>query len=77
VSRPPRADLGALLDALLSEDVEFIVVGGVGAILHGALAMTQDLDIVHRLTPSNLARLEVLLRRLDAIVRVSHVRIPR
>ena len=66
---PKRADLAGLIDALLSGRVEFIVVGGAGAVLHGALTMTQDLDIVHRMTPENAERLKSVLDRLDAYVR--------
>jgi len=69
VSHPRHADLAGLVDALRSEAVEFIVVGGASAILHGALAMTQDLDVVQRLTAENLARLATVLARLDAFVR--------
>lgn len=66
---PRQADLAGLIDALQDAAVEFIVVGGASAILHGALAMTQDLDIVHRLTAENVARLAAVLARLDAFVR--------
>lgn len=69
MSRPVRADLGALVNALLASEVEFIIVGGAAAVLHGALAMTQDLDIVHRMTTENIHRLLDLLERLDAVVR--------
>jgi hypothetical protein len=63
---PPRADLAALLQALISAGVEFIVVGGAAAVLHGAPITTQDLDIVHRRTDENVRRLSELLARLDA-----------
>jgi hypothetical protein len=69
VSPPRPADLAALIDALLTGEVEFIVVGGASAILHGALAMTQDLDIVHSLAPANVERLAAVLDQLDAFVR--------
>jgi hypothetical protein len=58
-----------LIDALLAGAIEFIVVGGASAVLHGALTMTQDLDIVYRMTPENLARLSAVLDRLQAYVR--------
>jgi hypothetical protein len=58
-----------LIDALLAGQIEFIVVGGASAILHGALALTQDLDIVHRMAPANIERLAAVLDELDAIVR--------
>jgi len=69
VTHPKHADLPALIDALLAAEVEIIVVGGVSAIMHGALAMTQDLDVVHRMTPSNVERLAAVLAGLDAVVR--------
>jgi hypothetical protein len=46
--------------------VEFIVVGGAAAVLHGAPITTQDLDIVHRRTPENVQRLLSALQALDA-----------
>ncbi len=49
--------------------VEFIVVGGAGAVLHGAPITTEDLDIVHRRSPENVARLRTLLDELGAHVR--------
>jgi hypothetical protein len=69
MSHPPRADLDALVQALLDANVEFIVVGGAAAVLHGAPITTQDLDIVHRRTPENVHRLSALLDKLDATFR--------
>jgi hypothetical protein len=66
---PRDADLDALLLALADAGVEFIVVGGAAAVLHGAPTATQDLDIVHRRTPENIDRLLALLERLDAYFR--------
>jgi hypothetical protein len=45
-----------LLGRLLDEGVEFIVVGGFAATVHGALRTTLDLDVVYRRTPENLSR---------------------
>lgn len=45
------------------------MVGGAAAVIHGAPITTQDLDIVHRRTPENIARLLELLRNLEAEVR--------
>jgi hypothetical protein len=69
MSHPQRADLDALVQALLGADVEFIVVGGAAAVLHGAPITTQDLAIVHRRTPDNIRRLSDLLTKLDATFR--------
>ncbi|MHC4954068.1 MAG: hypothetical protein ACYTGZ_09270 [Planctomycetota bacterium] len=66
---PKRADLETLLDALREADVEFIVVGGAAAVLHGAPITTQDVDVVHRTDPANIEKLLSVLRRLDARIR--------
>jgi len=55
-------DLEQLLPALSGAGVEFIVVGGVAAIVHGSARLTQDLDIVYRRTPENISRLATVLR---------------
>ena len=69
MSHPKVTDLAALIRALVAADVEFIVVGGAAAVLHGAPITTQDLDIVHRTKPENVERLARLLEDLDAFVR--------
>jgi len=66
---PRDTDVGELLRQLSGAGVEFIVVGGAAAVLHGAPITTEDLDIVHRRSPENVARLKTLLDRLDAHVR--------
>jgi predicted nucleotidyltransferase len=50
-------DLATLLRALTAHGVEFVVVGGLAAIAHGARRMTLDLDIVPRPEAVNFARL--------------------
>lgn len=47
----------ALVDALVEANVEFIVIGGVAAILHGVSRVTSDLDISAPLERDNLQRL--------------------
>jgi hypothetical protein len=49
--------------------VEFIVVGGVAALLKGAPINTLDLDVVHSTSPENVARLLTALKELDAYYR--------
>jgi predicted nucleotidyltransferase len=66
---PGHADAGELLRRLADAGVEFIVVGGAAAVLHGAPITTEDLDIVHRRNPENVARLRTLLDELGAHVR--------
>jgi hypothetical protein len=55
-----------ILTLLSKREVEFIVVGGVAAVLQGAEFMTRDVDIVHRRTPENIQRLLGVLEELDA-----------
>jgi len=50
-------DFRALLHALNSHHVEFIIVGGAAAVAHGSVRLTYDLDIVYGRTPENLKRL--------------------
>jgi hypothetical protein len=56
----------AALQAFAAHDVEFIVVGGVAAVLAGAPISTFDLDIVHRRQADNVARLVEALTAIDA-----------
>jgi hypothetical protein len=66
----PRPNFAAILQALLGHKVEFIVVGGVGAVLQGAPITTFDLDIVHSTGPANVERLLAALDSLDACYRM-------
>ena len=40
MTHPKAADLEALLEALVGVEVEFVIVGGVAAVLHGAPVTT-------------------------------------
>jgi len=66
---PRAADFPALLAKLCDAGVEFIIVGGAAAVIQGAPITTNDLDIVHRRTPENVARLLEVLLHLDATMR--------
>jgi predicted nucleotidyltransferase len=55
-----------LLRALSDAGVEYVIVGGVAAVLLGAPVSTFDLDIVHRRDADNLNRLLKVLESLDA-----------
>lgn len=68
----PTPDYLALLSALKAHGVDFIVVGGVCAVLHGAPIATFDLDVVHSRSPENIDRLLKALGSLKATSR-SHL----
>jgi hypothetical protein len=65
----PTSDLLLILQTLAERQVNFIVVGGVCAVLHGAPISTFDLDVVHSRAPDNLDRLLAALQALDAFYR--------
>lgn len=65
----PKPDFLDLLQTLAEYEVDFIVVGGVCAVLHGAPISTFDLDIVHSRSPENIARLMSALESLEAYYR--------
>jgi predicted nucleotidyltransferase len=50
-------DFQSLLRLLASSGVEFILVGGVAATVHGSARLTLDVDVVYRRTRENIARL--------------------
>ena len=64
---PLRID--ELLRVLVHHRVEFVLVGGVAAILHGSPLTTEDLDVVYAVEPGNCRRLARALREMDAMYR--------
>lgn len=60
-----------ILRILAGARVEFIVIGGVGAVLHGAPISTRDLDIVHQRGHDNRRKLISVLAELGACYRDS------
>ena len=65
----PETDFLTILKILAAHEVQFIVVGGVCAVLQGAPVSTFDLDIVHARNPENIQRLLTALQELGAIYR--------
>ncbi|MGQ0653335.1 MAG: hypothetical protein ACT4P4_13890 [Betaproteobacteria bacterium] len=62
-------DFRALLLALCESEVQFIVVGGVAATLHGAARLTQDVDVVYAREAENLQRIVRALGALEPYLR--------
>ncbi len=62
-------DLLAILRTLVEHEVDFIIVGGVSAVLHGVPITTFDLDLVHSRSPDNIGRLLSALQDIDACYR--------
>ncbi len=59
-------DFFLAINTLLKHEADFIVVGGVCAVLHGVPITTLDLDIVHKRTDENIERVLAALSELDA-----------
>src|SRR6266404_7669374 len=66
----PELDFFYLLRALHDAGIEFLVVGGVAAVLQGAPVNTLDVDVVFSRSDANIGRLLPVLEALDAHYRV-------
>lgn len=55
-----------LLGVLVAHGVDFVVIGGLAAVLHGSSRITQDLDVTYSIEPANLEMLGRALVELDA-----------
>jgi hypothetical protein len=62
----PPLDEGPIFQALARHGVDYVLVGGVAARLHGATRPTQDLDICVSYDTQNLIRLVAALNQLGA-----------
>ena len=58
-----------LVSTLAKHDVEFIIVGGMAAILRGTPVNTFDLAVVYERSAENIERLLNALEELQAVVR--------
>lgn len=58
-----------LISTLTKHQVEFVIVGGMAAILRGTPVNTFDLDVVYERSSENIERLLLVLDELEAIVR--------
>ncbi|HUF83411.1 MAG TPA: hypothetical protein VMQ81_02350 [Acidimicrobiia bacterium] len=66
----PRFRPERIFAALAAQDVAYIVIGGLAAVLHGSPTRTGDADICPDRDPANLRRLAAGLRQLEARIRV-------
>jgi hypothetical protein len=67
--KPTNTNLSSILEGLITADIDFILVGGLAAVVQGAPVTTMDVDIVHKQTPENIAKLLAFLKTVDAIHR--------
>lgn len=69
-------DFEGLLKRLLGHQVEFILVGGVAATVHGSARLTADLDLVYARAPENLRRVVTALEELHPYPRGAPPNLP-
>lgn len=62
-------DYTRLLRVLAASGTEFVLVGGIAALAHGAARATYDVDVVYARTPENMARLVAALAPLEPYLR--------
>lgn len=64
-----QPQLFEMLRTLYRHQVDFILIGGVSGVLHGAGVTTYDLDIVQSREPENLVRLLEALEEIEGYYR--------
>src|SRR5256885_14234146 len=65
-----------LLTRLRENEIEFVVIGGVACVYHGAPISTFDLDVSCRFDERTLRRLETALRDIHPVHRLTANKLP-
>jgi hypothetical protein len=64
-------DFVNLLERLVSNGVEFVIVGGFAGVVHGCTYVTQDIDICCDFSTANLLALQKAISDLDPVHRMT------
>ena len=67
--------LHLLLNRLADASVEFVVVGGYAAVIHGSASVTNDVDVCAVLSSENVEKIRDALRDLHPVHRQTHKRL--
>lgn len=59
---PAPLDPECIFGVLRDQSIDYVLIGGLAAVLHGSTAMTNDADIVPAKDEANLVRLSTALR---------------
>lgn len=65
------ASIRELLSRLSKHQVDYVIVGGIAAVMHGSALTTEDLDICAPMTPENIARIISALKGLNPRYRMT------
>lgn len=69
-------DYRELIGALAEAEVEFVLVGGLAATVHGSARLTQDVDVVYARNDANLTRLAAALMPYSPYLRGAPPNLP-
>ena len=64
-------NLNQLLELLLKNEIDFVLIGGFAAVVHGSTLVTQDLDICTSLSEANIGKLRAVLKGYNPIHRMN------
>ena len=64
-------DLKKLLKVLLENEIDFVLIGGFAAVVHGSTLVTQDLDICSTMSVDNIEKLRSTLHDYNPIHRMN------
>ncbi len=64
-------DLSKLLKILLENEINFVLIGGFAAVVHGSTLVTQDLDICSAMTLESIEKLRFVLKDLNPTHRMN------
>ncbi len=64
-------DINRLLQRLCDADIDFVIVGGFAATLHGSALVTRDLDVCAILSSANVEKLRNALHDLKPMHRLT------
>jgi len=69
----PRFDPEAMFRVLADQRVDYVIIGGLAATLHGSPLRTGDADVCPSRDPENLSRLAAALQAMSARIRTESV----
>jgi hypothetical protein len=69
-------ELPLFLEAFHAHGVEFIVIGGIAARVHGSARVTQDVDVVYARSDANIARMVKALAPFNPYLRGAPPNLP-
>ena len=74
--RLPKTDFSRVLQTLAGGGIDFIVIGGLAAIMHGVGRATYDVDVVYARTPANMERIVEALAPFEPYLRGAEPGLP-